>query len=149
MIWSLALLLGQIPPPVGKPEDVAKLRPAEIVRMYKYGGKTRGGVFHSLLIIGKDFTVTVKDQEGTHRTKLSASQQKELKGMLNTSTWKALTAEKRVDAYPPSAADATDIYLNFRDGKVVRTWSNVKWQYPGSTSILEALDRYAFSAKHK
>lgn len=149
MIWSLAFLVGQLQPPTAQPEDAAKLRPTELVRMYKYGGKTRGGVFHSLLIVGKDYTVMVRDQEGTYKSKLNADQRKELKTMLTTATWKALTATKRLDAYPPSAADATDIYLNFRDGKNVRGWSNVKWQYPGSTSILEALDRYAFAAKHK
>lgn len=132
--------------PSGKPEDLARLQADEVARMYRRGGLTRRGPFWSLIVVKKNGKVFVKGVDGSFSTRLSQSKVNDLKVSIRKTPWREIIAQKR-SGLPHSAADGTDIYVSYRQEKVIRAWSNAAYDYPGSIPVVEALQQIEVAAK--
>lgn len=141
MTWIVPLLAITTQMPTGDPKDIARLRAGEVVRLYRTGGLTPRGTYFSLMVVTNSGGVFVKDVDGNHTSKLEGSAMASLRKALATTNWKQVTASPRSEPYGPSAYDGTDIYLNFRQGSILRNWNNIQWHFPERFPLLDEVER--------
>lgn len=122
------LLLAQLTQPL----DLVKattLRPGEIVRVYRRGGRTRLGLYQTLIVATKT-RVFVKTLETSATYQLDRDQQLKLADAARASLPKLLLEKPRANPMFPSAYDGVDVFLAYnRSGKVV-TWTNERFELP-------------------
>jgi hypothetical protein len=123
-----------------KPEDVARLQKDEVARIFKRGGRTRNGLFWSLVVVKKNMKVFVKGANGPFTTKLDQAQMNSLISSVKATNWTTITAKKRVGV-SPSAWDGVDIYLSYREGSKVREWSNARYDYSSYVPVQQELEK--------
>jgi len=139
-----ALVLGQL----REVPDLAiatKLRPGEHVRYFKRGGRTRFGQYLVLMAVTEK-RAYIKTNEYSNTRVLDDPDRQALRGALASSDLRTLFAAKRTEDYPPSAVDATDVFLTSR----ATTWDNLRYDAPTPLpKLLELLDTWVEEARPK
>ncbi|HEY0866107.1 MAG TPA: hypothetical protein VGE01_01940 [Fimbriimonas sp.] len=138
---ALALALCQLP--IDRdPIEASTLRPGELARLYRYGGRTRTGLFRSLVVVRADGTAVVKTAEAGTALRLAPALRSEVVRALASVDLQDLTKRKpRAEA--PSTYDGIDVYLSFRrNGRIVR-WSNVTHEGVSDMPVLVTLEKVA------
>ena len=132
-----------------KPDEVSTVRPGEVVRLFKRGGLTPKGLYFSLVTVTSNHKVFIKDRDGNFSAKLSDASHQKLYQALQLTNWDVLRANRRQESYPPSAHDATDIYLSARVSSGIQRWNNVQWHEPEDFQLKLVLDEITQEAKKK
>lgn len=144
MTWIVPLLvMSQLP--AGEPNDIARLRPGELARVYRYGGLSTKGPFFRLVVVTRDGKVFAKDVDGNRTSRLDERQLAALSAMINSTDWKKAKASPRTEDYGPSAYDGIDIYLSAW-ACPIQTWNNIQWHGPASFPLLDELERIGRAA---
>jgi hypothetical protein len=128
------------------PEEASRLRPGEIVRIFKSGGLTPEGLYQSLVAVRWDGTVYFKRMRFATTIRLGGEQLEELKAAIRSYDPSAMDAGSK-PPHPPSAVDASDIYLSVRKGESIHRWSNVDHEAPAVVDVIDVLAKIEMSAR--
>jgi hypothetical protein len=139
-----AMALGQLrdlPDPI----VATKLRPGEIVRYFKRGGRTRFGQYVVLVAVTSR-RAYIKTYDYSNTLTLNDSQRDRLRTQIVAKDMKSLFAKKRDKDYPPSALDGTDVFLATAQTK----WDNTRYEMPTELpALIQMLDEWVESARPK
>jgi hypothetical protein len=137
-----AMVLGQL----REVPDLAlatKLRAGEHVRYFKRGGRTRFGQYLVLVAVTEK-RAYIKTNEYADTRTLDDTDRLQLREALADADLKSLFLTKRTEDYPPSAVDATDVFLTTRS----TTWDNLRYDAPAPLpKLLELLDTWVEAAR--
>ncbi len=138
MITTLVLsVLVQFPQ--GDLGQLTTLRPGELVRCYRRGGRTRNGLFQELIVVTPKW-VYIKSNTGSTVVEQDAHSRSSWASALKQANPTILRSNKRDNPMFPSAYDAVDVFLSYRyQGQVIR-WTNEAYEEPRSgLSLLSML----------
>lgn len=122
------------------PNEASRLRPNELVRLFKRGGLTIDGPYAELVVVRSDGTAIVKTPRSTRTWKLDSTSLKRLKDAVRGLDRKMMEATPNTTGLPPSASDRTDLFLAVRQDKKVYRWTNLKFERPLDAPLLDLLD---------
>lgn len=139
-----ALILGQLRE-VPDLDAATRLRRGELVRYFKRGGRTRFGQYLVLMAVTEK-RAYIKTNEYADTRILDEADRRQMRGVLAAPDLKTLFMIKRTEDYPPSAVDATDVFLT--SGSV--RWDNLRFNPPAKVpELLNLLDAWIEAARPK
>ncbi|MBV6457671.1 MAG: hypothetical protein HONBIEJF_00788 [Fimbriimonadaceae bacterium] len=128
-----------------QPTEVSRLRPGELLRVFRRGGHTPQGLYQGLVVVYWDGKAIVKRMTSATTIQLSDAEMAQVRRALRS--YDATLMDRLPKAtYPPSAADGLDIYLSVRKNGKVHRWTNVEHQMPERSDLLELVGDFETSA---
>ena len=107
----------------------AELRSGEVLRVYERT-MSRRGTFENILVLTPTKAFS-RIGDVRNWAMLTTVQQTQLKDIL-TQDPIGLRSKKRPNPMWPSAYDASDMWITYRVGKILKKWGNNEYEYPTS-----------------
>ena len=149
MIAPLSLLVSfQLKSTIDPLKEV-KLRPNELMRVVKLGGKADYGMLRNVLILRKDGTVIDKAWNKTMTMKLNKSQWEDFHANLEyfPQNWPYLENIPKVTK-EEIRTDRTECYLQVRYKKEIKKWSSVGRKEPWPFTLFDTTDVWEYLLKN-
>jgi hypothetical protein len=128
------------------PLKEVKLRPNELMRVVRLGGKADYGILRNVLILKKDGTVIDKAWNKTLTMKLNKAQWEDFHSNLEyfPQNWPAIEKIPKEEM----RTDRTEFYLEVRYKKTIKRWNSVGRKEPWPFPLFDTTDVWEYLLKN-
>lgn len=131
------------------PVQESRLRPDELLRLVKVGGKTDYGKYRNVLVLKKDRMAINKAWNKTYYMKLNDAQWEDFQTNLEyfPQNWPVLANHKKIKK-KDIRSDRTEFYLQVRYKGKIKKWNSVGKEEPWPFPLFDTTDVWEYLMKN-